>query len=58
MYVSGAYWIAKKEFMIKYPLDEAFCWGQGEDGVWVRSMRKVWNYKMNTHSIVRLLKEK
>jgi len=58
MYVSGAYWVAKKDFMTKYPLDEAFCWGQGEDGVWVRSMRNIWNYRMNTYSTVRLLKEK
>ena len=58
MYVSGAYWVAKKSFMTKYPLDEAFCWGQGEDGVWVRSCRNIWNYRMNTNSTVRLLKDK
>jgi len=58
MYVSGAYWVAKKDFMTKYPLDEAFLWGQGEDGVWARSARNVWNYKMNIYSTVRCLRPK
>jgi glycosyltransferase involved in cell wall biosynthesis len=58
MYISGAYWVAKKDFMLKYPLDEKYRWGQGEDVVWARSVRNVWNYKMNTYSSMRLLKDK
>jgi hypothetical protein len=58
MYISGAFWVAKRAFMELVPLDENFCWGQGEDGDWSRRARKVWNYKMNTHSTVHLLKDK
>lgn len=31
MYISGAYFVIKKEIAIKYPLNEDLCWGQGED---------------------------
>jgi hypothetical protein len=58
MYISGAYWVAKKDFMLKYPLDETLKWGQSEDVVWARLVRNTWNYKMNTYSTVRLLKDK
>jgi len=33
-YVPGYYFIAKKEFMQKYPLDENRVWGEGEDVEW------------------------
>ena len=60
MYISGAYWVAKKAFMQKYPLDEKLYWGQGEDMEW--SERALHNndtiYKMNPGSTVRLLKQK
>lgn len=58
MYVSGAFWVAKRTFMELVPLDENFLWGQGEDGDWSRRARKVWNYQMNIHSTVHLLKDK
>ena len=31
MYISGAYWVAKRSFMIKNPLDEELAWGESED---------------------------
>ena len=34
MYVSGTYWVAKKEIMTKFPLNEDFVWGEGEDIEW------------------------
>lgn len=58
MYISGAYWIAKKEFMLKYPLNEELSWGEGEDVEWSYRARKTWRYKMNTKSRVRLNKRK
>ena len=58
MYISGAYFCAKKQFMLKYPLDETLIWGQGEDVEWSFRSREIWNYKCNPNSIVKLLKYK
>lgn len=58
MYVSGAYWVAKKEFMLKYPLNEDLSWGEGEDVEWSYRVRQHWQYKMNTKSKVVLNKQK
>lgn len=58
MYISGAYWVAKKEFMLQYPLNEELSWGEGEDVEWSYRARKTWKYKMNTTSSVRFNKEK
>lgn len=57
MYVSGSYWVAKKEFMKKYPQDENLVWGQGEDWEWSKRVRKIWNYKL-ADATVKLLKQK
>lgn len=58
MYVSGSYFVAKKEFMLKYPLDERLSWGEGEDVEHSLRVRNFCNYKMNTRSKAVLLKEK
>jgi hypothetical protein len=58
MYVSGAYWVAKKQFMTDYPLNEDLSWGEGEDVEWSYRARKTWRYKMNTLSRVRFNKPK
>lgn len=58
MYISGAYWVGKKEYMLKYLLDEEKSWGQGEDVEWSLQRRDTWNYKMNPLSTVSLLKYK
>jgi len=58
MYVSGAYWVGKKDFMLRHPLDERLCWGHGEDVEWAKRVRTFWNYSMNTNSSVSLLKQK
>jgi hypothetical protein len=31
MYISGAYFIIKKQIALQYPLNEKLVWGQGED---------------------------
>ena len=59
MYISGAYWVAKKSFMEDYPLDESLSWGQAEDIEWSERWKtnsKV-KYVMNTLSKVRCCKE-
>ena len=40
MYISGAYWVAKKDVMLEFPLDENLIWGQGEDVLWSKQIRE------------------
>lgn len=58
MYISGAYWVAKKEFMLKNLLNENLSWGQGEDVEWSLRVRNKTIFKVNTKSIVKLAKQK
>ena len=58
MYFSGAYWVAKKEVMLKFPLDESLSWGEGEDVLWSKQVRQSYIFKINENSIVHLLKHK
>jgi len=58
MYISGAYFCVKKEFLLTNPLDENLCWGQGEDVEWSNRIRNIWDYKCNSNSKVTLLKRK
>jgi len=57
MYINGTVIIGKKNFLIKNKLDEKLTWGQGEDCEWSSRCRGNWNYKMNTNSKLRLLKQ-
>lgn len=56
MYISGAYWIAKKSVMLEFPLDENLLWGQGEDLNWSFRVREFFKFDINTNSIVRLIR--
>lgn len=58
MYISGAYWVAKKSFMISNKLNEKLFWGQGEDVEWSLRVRDKTEFKMNSLSSVKLLKNK
>jgi hypothetical protein len=58
MYISGSYWISKKEFMLKNKLDENLSWGEGEDVEWSKRIRDNLNYVINDRSIIRLNKFK
>ncbi|MDA9711922.1 hypothetical protein N9U49_00750 [Acidimicrobiaceae bacterium] len=58
MYISGAYWVAKKSFMSKYPLNEELTWGEGEDVEWSKRIRRKTKFKFNEYSYVKFLKEK
>lgn len=60
MYISGAFWVAKKHVMEQEPLDEKLHWGTGEDVDWSRRTIKngKFKYKMNVHSTVKCLKNK
>jgi hypothetical protein len=58
LYVSGAYWIAKKYVMQDLPLNEKLFWNDGEDVEWSKRMREKYNYVFNPYSTVKLLKYK
>ena len=56
MYISGSYWIAKRAIMLKHPLNENLTWGQGEDVEWSMIIREEYEFQMNEHSAVKILK--
>lgn len=58
MYISGSYWVAKKELMKEFPLNEELCWSDGEDTEWSFRVREKYNFSMNRHSTVKTLKYK
>lgn len=58
MYISGAYWIAKKEVMEEFPLNENLFWGQGEDVEWSKNIREKYNFVINPDAIVKLIRYK
>jgi hypothetical protein len=58
MYFSGAYWVAKKDVMLEFPLDERLSWGQSEDVTWSMQVREKYNFSINSHSVVQLIKHK
>jgi hypothetical protein len=57
MYINGSYWVAKKYVMEKYPLDKDLVWGQGEDVEWSKRVSQEYDFSINTHSIIRMLKQ-
>ena len=58
MYISGTYWVAKKDIMKEFPLDENLAWGQGEDVEWSKRIRNTYDFSMNPNSSVKFLKSK
>ena len=48
MYISGAYWVAKKTLMEEFPLDEELSWGESEDIKWSKQVREKHPFKINT----------
>jgi hypothetical protein len=56
MYISGSYWLCKKHVMEEYPLNESLSWGEGEDVLWSKQVREKYNFNMNIHSSVKILK--
>jgi hypothetical protein len=56
MYISGSYWVAKKNVMEEFPLEESLSWGQGEDTYWSKQIRQKYDFNMNINSEVKILK--
>lgn len=58
MYVSGAFFCAKRSFMLNHLFNEDLLWGQSEDVEWSLRCRNHWNLKFNNNGIARILKHK
>jgi len=58
MYISGAYFIAKKTVMKEFPFNELLSWGESDDIEWSRRVREVHDFQINTNSCVCLQKQK
>lgn len=58
MYVSGSYFCVRREFFLKYPLNENLVWLQEEDVEWSKRIRSFWNLKFNPTAPVHTLKKK
>lgn len=54
-YLSGAYFVAKREVMLEFPFNENLVWGQGEDLDWAYAFRKKYKFSMNANSSVHVL---
>jgi len=57
MYISGSYWICKKNIMEEFPLNESLVWGEGEDVDWSIRVRRNYKFQMNINSEVHIIKE-
>jgi len=57
-YINGTYWVAKKDFMLKFPLNESLGWGRGEDVEWSLRWRSEYYYVFNENVTVQLTKHK
>jgi hypothetical protein len=53
MYISGGYWVAKREVMLEAPLDESLLWGQAEDVEWSLRVRDRYRIRANGRCVVR-----
>ena len=58
MYISGAYWVAKKLVMREFPLDENLRQADCEDIAWSRQVSKKYKFSINTNSVARNMKPK
>lgn len=56
MYISGSYWIGKKDVMTEFPLNEQLIWGHGEDVEWSKRIRLKYDFNMNPNSSVKIMK--
>jgi len=50
MYISGAFFILKKDVASKYKFDESLVWRQAEDVEWSHRVRREYIFKFNSYS--------
>jgi hypothetical protein len=59
LYISGAYYVIKRDIALKYPLCENLAWGEGEDVVLSKELTCAGiNIQCNPYSVAKLLKHK
>jgi hypothetical protein len=56
MYINGSYWVAKKEIMQEFPLDEKLAHCESEDIVWSKQVSSKYNFSFNPYSSVFMVK--
>jgi len=56
IYISGSYWVAKRDVMLEFPLNEKLGWGEGEDVQWSKEVRVKYDFNMNVNSSVQIMK--
>ena len=56
LYFSGAFWVAKKNFMERFPLNEELVAGEAEDVEWSNRVQDATQLQFNEHSGVSFLK--
>lgn len=56
MYISGSYFVVKKNIMLEFPFDEKLAWGEEEDVIWSKQVREKYKFSMNPHSEVFIIK--
>lgn len=57
-YISGTYFVAKRDFYLQNPLNEKLRWGEAEDAEWSKRVRMKTKFKFNPYSEVVFLKQK
>jgi len=55
-YINGGFWIAKKNVMLEFPLNETLGWGSGEDLEWSSRVKTRYCFELNEKAKIRLLK--
>jgi hypothetical protein len=58
MIMPGGHWVAKKEVMLKYPINENLLWGMQEDTEWTRRVITTCKIKCNPACRVQYIKPK
>ena len=56
MYINGSYWVAKKEVMKEFPLNEDLVWLQQDDIEWSKRVTTKYNFSFNPNSSVHMMK--
>jgi hypothetical protein len=57
-YISGTYFVVRRQFYLQNPLKENLRWGEVEDVEWSQRVRKLTKFQVNVNSKVSFLRDK
>lgn len=57
MYMSGAFFLVKRNVMLDIPMDERLKWGDGEDVEWSHRIRKKHSFSFNSDALCRCMRD-